>query len=107
MDDRLKSVDTVERAVSLIQKGKEMCQRGGFRLHKFTSNNKEVIDSIPVEDRAKGVKNLDLDNELLSLDRVLGVEWCMESDSFNFRITLKDWQTTDQERYPVDSLFHL
>ena len=88
--------------MSLIQKGKEMCQRGGFRLHKFTSNNKDVIDSIPVEDRAKGVKNLGLD----SWNRGI-VESCMESDSFNFRITLKDWQTTDQERYPVDSLFHL
>ena len=90
VDDGLKSVDTIEKAVPLIQKGKEMCKRGGFRLHKFTSNNKEVIGSIPVEDRAKGVENLDLDNELLPVDRVLGVEWCMELDSFNFRITLKD-----------------
>ena len=65
VDDGLKSVDMVEKTVFLIQKGKEMYQREGFRLHKFSSNNKEVIDSIPVEDRAKGVKNQNLDNELL------------------------------------------
>ena len=67
-----------------------MCKRGGFRLHKVISNRKEVIESIPAEDRAKGVKDLDLEHDELPLERVLGIEWCVESDSFQFRIILKD-----------------
>ena len=67
-----------------------MCKRGGFRLQKFISNRKEVIESIPAEDRAKGDKDLDLEHDELPLERTLGIEWCVESDSFQFRIILKD-----------------
>ena len=90
VDDGLKSVKMVNEAISLIEKSKTMCQRGGFRLHKFISNRKEVIESIPINDRAKGIKDLDLEHEDLPLERVLGIEWCIESDSFQFRIILKD-----------------
>lgn len=51
---------------------------------------REVIETIAEEDRAKGIKNIDLDKQPLPLERVLGVEWCIESDSLKFRITLKD-----------------
>ena len=63
VDDGLKSVASVEEAVTLIQNTKEMCKRGGFNLHKFTSNNKNVIEATPVEDRADETKNVDLNLE--------------------------------------------
>ena len=44
VDDGLKSVKTVNEAIVLIQKSKEMRKQGGFRLHKFISNRKEVIE---------------------------------------------------------------
>ena len=90
VDDGLKSVKTVTQAISLIESSKTMCKKGGFRLHKFISNQKEVIESIPAEDRAKGIKDLDLEQEERPSERVLGIEWCVESDAFRFRITLKD-----------------
>ena len=67
-----------------------MCKRGGFRLHKFVSNNKEVIRKIPESDRADSVKELDLDLDSLPLERALGVHWCVESDCFQFTIVLQD-----------------
>lgn len=90
VDDGLKSVPTVPEAIELIKNGTEMCMRGGFRLHKFTSNSKEVVESTPIESRAKEIKELDLNRDLLPPERVLGVEWNIENDAFNFRITLKD-----------------
>jgi hypothetical protein len=87
--DGLKSVEKVEQATTLIKSSIKMCQKGGFRLHKFTANEREVIESIPV-DRATEVKELDLSHDILPIERVLGMEWCIESDSFWFRITLKD-----------------
>ena len=90
VDDGLKSVPSVGEAVKLIKDVKEMCKRGGFNLHKFVSNNKEVIHSIPTEARAEDIKNLDLDQDFLPVECALGVQWCIENDSFNFRITLKD-----------------
>ncbi len=96
VDDGLNSVKTVKEAIALIQKSKEMSKQGGFRLHKFISNRKEVIESIPAEDRAKGIKDLDLEHKELPSERVLGIEWCVESDAFQFRITLKDKPFTRQ-----------
>ena len=43
VDDALKSVPLVAEAVKLIASVKQMCSRGGSRLHKFVSNSKEVI----------------------------------------------------------------
>ena len=64
--------------------------KDGFRLHKFTSNSKEVVESTPIESRAKEIKELDLNHDLLPPERVLGIEWNIENDAFKFRITLKD-----------------
>ncbi|KAK3738374.1 hypothetical protein QZH41_005730 [Actinostola sp. cb2023] len=90
VDDGLKSVSTVEDAVSLIKDTRTLCSKGGFRLHKFTSNATEVIQSIPKQELADGMKNLDMDVETMPIERALGVQWCVESDTFQFRITLKD-----------------
>ena len=90
VDDGLKSVPTVPEAIKLIKNSTKMCMKGGFRLHKFTSNSKEVVESISVESRAKEIKELDLNRDLLPPERVLGVEWNIENDVFKFRITLKD-----------------
>ncbi len=90
VDDGLKSVETVDQATKLIKNSVEMCQSGGFRLHKFAANKRDVIESIPVEYCATDVKELDLCHDPLPIEHVLGIEWCIESDSFRFRITLKD-----------------
>ena len=54
------------------------------------SNSKEVIRRIPEQDRADGVKELDLDLDSLPLERALVVHWCVESDCFQFAIVLQD-----------------
>ena len=65
-------------------------RKGGLRLHKFTSNSREVLESIPEEELATGLRNLDLNQSPLPLERALGVQLCVETDSFQFRITLQD-----------------
>ena len=97
VDDSLKSVPSVHEAVQLIKDAKEMCKRGGFRLQKFTSNSKEVISSVPLEDRAEEIKNIDLDQDVLPIERALGIQWCIKNDCFNFHITLKDKPCTRRE----------
>ena len=96
VDDGLKSVPSASEAVKLIKDVNEMCRRGGFNLHKFVSNSKEVIHSIPTEDRADDIRNLDLDQDFLPVERALGIQWCIENDSFNFRITQKDKPCTEK-----------
>ena len=61
-----------------------MCATGGFKLTKWTSNSRAVLASVPVDERAKEVKDLDLDKDKLPLERVLGMRWDVESDMFFF-----------------------
>lgn len=47
VDQGLKSVATAASAVELVKNVKAMCHQGGFNLHKFLSNSKEVIRTSP------------------------------------------------------------
>lgn len=104
VDNSLKSMPSVSEAVQLIKDVKDMCRSGGFNLHKFTSNSKEVIHSIPTKDRAEDIKNLDLDQDFLPIQHTLGVQCSIENDSFNFRITLKDKPCTTRGILSIVSL---
>ena len=94
VDDGLKSISTEDEAIDLISRTQDLCKKGAVRLHKFISNSKTVMKSIPAQDLAKGMKDLDLCNDSLPIERALGVHWCVESDTFQFRITLKDQPLT-------------
>ena len=94
VDDGLTCLPDDDKAISLIKRSKEMCSKGGVWLHKFLSNSKTVLESIPPEDRAKGLVDVDLLKEPLPIERALGVQWCVESDCFQFRITLSDHPLT-------------
>ena len=90
VDDGLKSVPSVSQAIALIQDTKKLCASGGFNLHKFLSNEREVIESIPKDQRAKEIKELDTTKDLLPVERALGVQWCVQSDHLQFRVELTD-----------------
>ena len=77
-------------AIKLIKSTGKLFAKGGLRLHKFTSNSREVLETIPEDERAKGLKNLDLYQKSLPMERALGVQRCVETDSFQFRITVQD-----------------
>jgi len=61
-DDCLKSVGTTEEAINILLSLCKLLALVGFRLTKWISNDRRVLEPIPVEQRAKGVKNLDLDH---------------------------------------------
>ena len=90
VDDCLRSVTTKVKAKEQIDGLRQVCAKGGFRLTKFICNRRSVLESIPDEERSKDVKTLDLNYDELPIERALGVQWCVESDTFRFRITNKD-----------------
>ena len=71
-----------------------MCASANLCLHKVSSNRREVLESLPVDDRAKHVKDIDLRHNVLPVQRSLGIFWCIESDTLGFRIELKDKPAT-------------
>ena len=61
VDDCLKSVASEESATLLVKDLTELLSKGGFRLTKWLSNSRKVVESIPETERATAVKRLDFD----------------------------------------------
>ena len=65
------------------------CSGGDFRLTKWVSSSREVLESIPVKDRGQEIKKPHLEKDELPVERALGVQWRIEDDTFGFNVNLK------------------
>ena len=72
VDDLLKSVDNPKTGMILVKNVVDMSRSGGFHLTKFISNNRELLISIPEDQRRNGVKDADLTNDRPA-EKVLGI----------------------------------
>ena len=52
IDDCLKSIPTTEKAARLSGQLRKLLSRGWFRLTKWNSNDRNVIATVPVTERA-------------------------------------------------------
>lgn len=77
VDDCLKSMEDDQCASRLIDQLCQLLAKGGFRLTKWISNSCDVIQSVPVSERAGSVGELDL-----PIERALGIQWDVQSDTF-------------------------
>ncbi|KAL3975616.1 lysophosphatidylglycerol acyltransferase 1 [Sarotherodon galilaeus] len=90
VDDGLASVDTEDQAIQLVNKARKLCSMGKLRLHKFISNSTKVLASLPKEECAAAPKDLDMAFGEVHMERALGVQWCVASDQFQFRVVVKE-----------------
>ncbi|KAJ8375829.1 hypothetical protein SKAU_G00064090 [Synaphobranchus kaupii] len=90
IDDGLSSVASKGQAIQLVKEARELCSTGKLRLHKFISNSNEVLATIPKEECAEAAKDLDMALGELHMERALGVQWCIASDEFQFRVVVKE-----------------
>ena len=90
VDDVVKSASTEDKDIDPVKDVMGVCRNEGFNFTKFVGNTERIINSIPVEHRAEDVKSLTVGQDKLPIERALGVIWCIESDTFNLRIELKD-----------------
>ncbi|KAL1268410.1 hypothetical protein QQF64_033773 [Cirrhinus molitorella] len=94
VDDGLVSVNSVEEANKLVNEAQEVLAKGKLCLHKFVSNNREVLSAIPESERASLVKDVDLNYNELPMQSVLGVKWNIETDAFSFKVDLTERPAT-------------
>lgn len=85
MDDALKSLATEEEAIDLLQRTQASLAESNLRLHKIASNSAQVLSAFPPEDCAKGIKDLDLGEEAMLIQRSLGLCWEVTTDTFTFQ----------------------
>ena len=89
VDDALCATDSVESAVQVAHDLKELCREAAFNMTKFTSNRQAFLREIPVNDRGKNVKSLDLEVDSLVSERALGLKWSPDDDLFSFQFVDK------------------
>ena len=78
MDDGLPSTDSREKAIEMRKQMTELLRRGGFRLHKWLTNDPDVLATIPEQDRSP--RFLGLSEDKLLTYRTLGVIWDAQED---------------------------
>ncbi|XP_014676449.1 PREDICTED: uncharacterized protein LOC106816368 [Priapulus caudatus] len=103
VDDCLKSVDSESKAVKLVGELSQLTSLGGFHLTKWISNNRKVLQSVPVNDRAKEIKTLDLDRGTLPIERALGLSWDTNNDSVGIKTNPKNVAHTKRGLLSVTS----
>ena len=86
VDDCLKSLPSVAVAIAHVNDLQNLLSKGGFKLTKWVSNSREVLEAIPEQERSAEFKRLDLHNDELPPQRALGMKWCIESDTFFFDV---------------------
>ncbi|XP_036000721.1 uncharacterized protein LOC118565143 [Fundulus heteroclitus] len=74
VDDGLTSVTSTAKAIQLVKESRELCKTGNVHLHKFVSNNKEVLATIPQEEQAQS-KDQNMAFGELHIECALGVQW--------------------------------
>ena len=89
VDDCLKSVRSEEDAIQLSEQLSNLLALGGFRLTKWLSNRRRVLNGIPTSERAKVVREMDLSRSRLPVERALGVKWDTEEDSLGVSVCPK------------------
>ncbi|XP_030596228.1 uncharacterized protein LOC115787620 [Archocentrus centrarchus] len=94
VDDCLMSLGSDKEAIQMIRELIVLCKRGGFFLEKWISNSRSVLQSIAEDQWAKDLKELNLDRDNLPVERALGLLWCVESDSFRFKMEVKQQSLT-------------
>jgi len=86
VDDYLDSTSTIEEAQALIRDVIKINKKASFSVCNWTSNSKEVMESIPEELRAKEWKNMNICEETMEAGRVLGLWWDNGKDIFTFKL---------------------
>ncbi|CAH8674642.1 unnamed protein product [Schistosoma rodhaini] len=84
VDDLLISMDAIEEAKLTYSHLKGLISLGGYNLTKWTSNNIEVLEFDPEEDRTEG--NVTVCESNGTSKRTLGIEWNIRTEESCFKV---------------------
>ncbi|XP_070579250.1 uncharacterized protein [Ptychodera flava] len=90
VDDGLTSAPDAQKAISLVNRTRDLLATRNVNFHKIVSNDEEVMTALPNEVRAKDLQSLDFNQDTLPTQRSLGVKWSLEADAFTFEVDLKE-----------------
>ncbi|XP_045135132.1 uncharacterized protein LOC123518388 [Portunus trituberculatus] len=87
VDDLLHSVESPGKATIVIHRLRKLLNKGGFRLTKWSCNQKRVLKEVPQSEQAMGVKEILLGDKLPT-ERALGILWDLEEDELAVQVQI-------------------
>lgn len=81
VDDLLSGANSVKEAIDLQQELIQMFKSGGFTLHKWSSNNKQLLNHI--DDKLKDGSVLEITEDWTR--KSLGIRWAPNDDTIRFK----------------------
>ena len=94
VDDLLTSVSSIEEAKRLVAELCQLLSMGDFKINRWISNDREVMNSIPKSKWSKNATNLNLSLDDLPVERTVGLYWDVETDNLRFKINRSDKPAT-------------
>ena len=82
-DDYLNSFSTQSEAMEISQQIMAVLKEGGFQLIKWTSNDSQILETLPLSEISTASINLDLDGT--SIERALGILWNPKMDTLQIK----------------------
>ena len=98
VDDGLYSAKTVEDAWMVVNESITLCSSRNLHLHKFVSNNINLLNKIPESERAASIHSIDLTLQSLPIERAVGSFWDTESDSLQFNVKVPIYSNPPDRR---------
>lgn len=83
MDDCLSGADTIESVRETSKQLVELLDKGGFKLHKWTTNNSNTLDFLPKEQLSC---NETYDLSPNNIIKTLGLQWVPSNDTIQIAI---------------------
>ena len=90
VDDCLKACDSATTASDLILNLRNEFASNGFNLTKFISNDRSILQVVPPCDRSPLLNDVSvISSEHIPNTSALGVVWDVQTDSFRFKVKVK------------------
>jgi len=84
VDDILFGAHDMETAKATRVQLTNLLAAGGFRLRKWAANHTELLEDVPLNDRALRPDHLIEEDDNI---KVLGISWTTQDDSFSYKIS--------------------
>ncbi len=85
VDDFLESCDTELEAVNLAKAVHKIHQQAGFHIRNWISNSQNVIQILG-ENNLDEKKSLNVSNNMIEIEKVLGMWWNTTTDYFTYSL---------------------
>ena len=92
MDDYLDSINTQSEAMEISQLVMAAFKEGGFRPTKWSTNDSQILDTLPPSEISAAPVNLDLDDT--SIERALGILWNPKIDTLQIKVSDRETPMT-------------